>query len=64
MHKCDAVTMRRNLALVEALRQAGVDFVPMPVLSLEDKAHLAKEAHDRVLAALIVGAVLDAASEE
>uniref|UniRef100_UPI000B17B43F DUF1382 family protein n=1 Tax=Vibrio cholerae TaxID=666 RepID=UPI000B17B43F len=56
--------MRRNLALVEALRQAGVDFVPMPVLSLEDKAHLAKEAHDRALAALIVGAVLDAASEE
>ncbi|EML0342166.1 DUF1382 family protein [Vibrio vulnificus] len=64
MYKCDAVTMRKNLELVETLRQAGVDFVPMPVMDKEDKQRLAKEAIERVMAALLMEVVFDASSKE
>ncbi|EII3607601.1 DUF1382 family protein [Vibrio parahaemolyticus] len=64
MYKCDAVTMRKNLELVETLRQAGVDFVPMPVMDKEDKQRLAKEAMERVMAALFMEVVFGASSEE
>ena len=33
MKRASPVEMRKNLALVEALRKAGIDFVPVIVLS-------------------------------
>ncbi|ADV86611.1 hypothetical protein VVMO6_01589 [Vibrio vulnificus MO6-24/O] len=56
--------MRKNLELVETLRQAGVDFVPMPVMDKEDKQRLAKEAIERVMTALLMEVVFDASSKE
>ena len=31
MKRCDPAQMRKTLVLVEAYKQAGVDFVPVPV---------------------------------
>ena len=39
MEKCNPTTMRDNLILVEALKQACIDFVPIPVLSEEEKKY-------------------------
>ena len=39
MNKCSPVEMRKNLDVVEQFKQAGIDFVPMPVT---DESHKAK----------------------
>lgn len=36
MNRCSPVEMRKALAMVEALKNAGIDFVPVPV---KDPAH-------------------------
>ena len=40
MNKCNPETMRKNVELVEAFRSAGIDFVPVPVISDEHKEQL------------------------
>lgn len=38
--KCSPIEMRKNLLLVDAFKQAGIDFVAVPVLSDKHKAEL------------------------
>lgn len=38
--RCSPVTMRKCLELVEALKSAGVEFVPIPVLNYGDREKL------------------------
>lgn len=40
MNRASPVEMRKVLAIVETMKQAGVLFVPMPVLNQEDHEHL------------------------
>ena len=40
MNKCNPETMRKNVELVETFRSAGIDFVPVPVISDEHKEQL------------------------
>lgn len=40
MKKCSPVEMRKNLVIVDQLRMAGIDFVPVPVKSQEHKYEL------------------------
>ena len=40
MDKCSPVEMRKNLAAVETYRQAGMDFVVMPVKNQDHKNEL------------------------
>ncbi|MEP7694532.1 DUF1382 family protein [Vibrio parahaemolyticus] len=57
--KCTAEAMRKNLELVENLRNAGIDFVPMPVVNEKDKVELAKEAIERTLMIFLMEALQD-----
>lgn len=43
MLKCSPTEMRKNLQVVELFKKTGVDFVPIPVLSLEHKIELVKQ---------------------
>ena len=40
MERATPVQMRKALEAVEALRKAGIEFVPIPVVSSEDRAKL------------------------
>ena len=42
MERCSPVEMRKNLLAVEQFRQAGIDFVAVPVRSKEHKMELVK----------------------
>lgn len=44
MNKCSLVDTRKNLMAAAALAEAGIDFVPMPVTSVEEKNELATKA--------------------
>ncbi len=46
MNKCSPVEMRKSLEAVELYKTVGIDFVPMPVKSLEHKIELVKQADD------------------
>ena len=46
--KCSPVQMRKALELVEVLKSAGMDFIPVPVLNDEDRARLIAIAADRI----------------
>ena len=55
MIKCSPTVMRDNLKIVEELKLAGIDFVPVPVAGAEHKADVVKLARanlDIMLAAL------------
>lgn len=38
--RCNPAVMRKNLQIVEHLKRAGVDFVPIPVRSPQHRAEL------------------------
>ncbi len=40
MNRCSPVDMRNNLEVVQILKDIGIDFVPVPVSSKEQKAEL------------------------
>jgi tagatose-1,6-bisphosphate aldolase len=48
MNKATPVEMRKCLVAVEALKMAGVRFVPMPVLSDKDNDELCEQMRDRL----------------
>ena len=48
MNKCNAEEMTNNLIIVEELKKAGLDFVPIPVLNSDHKQELTVEL-DRIL---------------
>ena len=45
MKKCDPMEMRKNLEVVEVLKNAGIDFVPIPVKNQEHKEELVALGH-------------------
>lgn len=48
MSKATAVQMRKALEAVNAFKQAGIEFIPMPVLDDEDRAKLAEDVFKRL----------------
>lgn len=42
--KCNSAVMRKNLLMVESFQQAGIDFVPVPVVSKQHKERLISDA--------------------
>ena len=48
MNRASSVDIRNALAVVNTLVNAGIDFVPMPVLSDEDKAILVRDFQMRL----------------
>ena len=54
MIKCNPVEMRKNLAAVEVLKDAGIDFVPIPAIDEADKERLI----------LLLGSVLKGLTDE
>ena len=48
MNRASAVDIRNALAVVNTLVNAGIDFVPVPVLSDEDKAILVRDVQMRL----------------
>ena len=48
MNRASPVDIRDALAVVNTLVNAGIDFVPVPVLSDEDKAILARDVQMRL----------------
>ena len=46
--RCTPVQMRKALEMVEALKQSGVEFIPVPVLNDEDRAKLINIANTRL----------------
>lgn len=48
MNRASSVDIRNALAVVNTLVNAGIDFVPVPVLSDEDKAILARDVQMRL----------------
>lgn len=47
--KCSPVTMRANLKKVEALKQAGIDFVAVPVRDPEHKKELLRQSMETLI---------------
>ena len=48
MNRASSVDIRNALAVVNTLVNAGIDFVPIPVLSDEDKAILVRDVQMRL----------------
>lgn len=48
MNRASPVDLRNALEIAENLVKAGIDFVPVPVLSDEDKAILARDVQMRL----------------
>ena len=48
MNRASSVDIRNALAVVNTLVKAGIDFVPVPVLSDEDKAILVRDVQMRL----------------
>ena len=48
MNRASSVDIRNALAVVNTLVKAGIDFVPVPVLSDEDKALLVRDVQMRL----------------
>lgn len=48
MNRASPVDLRAALEIANALMKAGIDFVPIPVLSDEDKAILARDVQIRL----------------
>ena len=48
MNRASPVDLRRALEMAHSLAKAGVVFVPVPVLSNEDKAILVRDAYMRI----------------
>ena len=48
MNRASSVDLRNALAVVNTLVKAGIDFVPVPVLSDEDKAILVRDVQMRL----------------
>ena len=48
MNRASSVDIRKALAVVNTLVNAGIDFVPVPVLSDEDKAILVRDVQMRL----------------
>ena len=48
MNRASSVDIRNALAVVNTLVNAGIDFVPVPVLSDEDKAILVRDVQMRL----------------
>lgn len=48
MSKASPIDIRNALAVVNTLVNAGIDFVPVPVLSDEDKAILVRDVQMRL----------------
>ena len=48
MKKCTPVELRKAIVMADTFAKAGIDFVPVPVLSVGDKADLVKEVLERL----------------
>jgi hypothetical protein len=48
MGRASVADIRKGLVVAEAFKNAGIAFVPMPILSDEDKAELAVECERRL----------------
>lgn len=48
MNRASPVDLRNALEIAHNLVKAGIDFVPVPVLSHEDKAILARDVQMRI----------------
>ena len=48
MKRAHPTTLRKSLLMAQAFAKGGIDFVPMPVLSEEDKAKLVEEIQRRL----------------
>ena len=49
MEKCSPVEMRKNLLIVDRLREAGIDFVAVPVINEDQKKQLLNQVHQNLL---------------
>lgn len=58
MNKCSPVEMRKNLQAVDMYRNAGIDFVPIPVSSLNCKNNLLSQGNE-ALKVLVGDAIND-----
>ena len=48
MNKASPVELRKALLVAKAYADVGIQFVPMPVFSEEEKSNLIKEADERL----------------
>jgi hypothetical protein len=48
MNRAHPATLRKSLLMAQAFAKGGIDFVPMPVLSEEDKAKWVAEVQRRL----------------
>jgi protein tyrosine phosphatase (PTP) superfamily phosphohydrolase (DUF442 family) len=46
MDRCGSAEMRKNLEVTELFKNAGIDFVPIPVRNAEHKKELIKTMED------------------
>ena len=58
MERCGPVEMRKNLMLVDELRRAGIDFVPIPAVDEAHKRRLITQSQS-VLESMTAGEDLD-----
>jgi hypothetical protein len=48
MNKTSPVEMRKYLELVDAFKQAGIGFIPIPILNTDDKGELLADMSRRL----------------
>lgn len=48
MDKATPVELRRSLELVEAMKKAGIGFIPIPILNEKDRLELYSMLNDRL----------------
>lgn len=64
MERASPADMRRSLEMVEALRVAGILFIPMPVENTEEAAAVAVQAHQRMAQLLAKAEAEDGGDKE
>lgn len=50
MNKATSVEMRKSLELVQMMKQAGIPFIPMPYLSIDEHDQMVAQVHQKLKA--------------